>query len=497
MENPPPRNRHLSPQRVLPQSVMRKRILPASLGLVLWWIAAGALANGPNIVFILADDLAWSDLGCYGHRWHDTPHMDALAENGMRFTQGYAPAPICSASRASILTGKTTARLHFEFVTKNEAGFQKIDGDVPLKTPPFTLNLPLAENTIPERLSALGYETGFFGKWHLNAHHQRYLGWSPTHGPPTQGFQTAQEDFGSHPYSWGKKQPAAIRTVGEFPHDSMIERSIAWMKQKREQPFFLLTSLFHVHTPVRTRCEWLVEKYDAKIPQQVPKRKQRVTYAAFVEELDHHVGQILSAIREAGLEQDTLVVFTSDNGGHPEYTGNAPLRGSKWNLYEGGVRVPLMIRWPGRIDAGALCNQPAIGYDLLPTLVEVAGGDAPKGIEGKSLVDLFADPSREFDRELVWHFPYYHPERGYRKAQGAIGIDDFAVSKTHPQSAIRVGRFKLLHDYETERTELYDLNDDLGEQQDLSAEHPEHTARLRARLDQRLRDVDARLPQRS
>ena len=211
----------------------------------------------PNIILILADDLGWSDLGCYGHPYHQTPNMDRLAAQGLRFTNGYAPAPICSASRASILTGKTPARLGFEFVTKHESGYQKLDSEVPLKTPKITLNLPTEETTIAERLSELGYQTAFFGKWHVNQHYQRrYLAWHPKFGPKQQGFELATEDFGDHPYAWNKKQlPKELPPGGldgrpnvRVPVDSMVDRTSEFIRSQRgsDSPYFLMASSFYV-----------------------------------------------------------------------------------------------------------------------------------------------------------------------------------------------------------------------------------------------------------
>ena len=450
-------------------------------------------AAPPNFLFILADDLAWSDAGCYGHPWHDTPHIDSLARDGMRFTRGYAPAPICSASRASILTGKTTARLNFEFVTKNEPGFQKIEGTTALQAPSFTLNLPLEEKTIPEYLNRLGYQTAFFGKWHLNAHHQRYLGWSPTHGPQAQGFQFAEEDFGAHPYSWGKRNPAPITTVGEYPQDSMIDRATRFLKKKQTQPFFLMVSMFYVHTPVDTECEWLLKKYGKKVSAQSPNRDKRIRYGAFVETLDHYVGDLLLALEQSGQAENTLVIFTSDNGGHPEFTANAPPRGSKWNLYEGGIRVPFLMSWPGQIKAGTVSQTPVIGYDLLPTFVALAGGQA-SGVDGLDVSRVLGEPDWHPDRELIWHFPYYHPEKGYSKAPEQIGVNDFVVSKTRPHSALVRGNEKLLYFYEDEHIELFQLADDLGEQTSLSTMNPSSAEQLATLLKQHLKESSARYP---
>lgn len=447
----------------------------------------------PNILFILADDLGWSDLGCYGHPWHDTPNLDRLAADGMRFTDAYAAAPICSASRASILTGKAVARLGFEFVTKDGPGRQQVDMPTALLAPPLTLDLPLSEKTIAESLKTAGYATAFFGKWHVARHHDRYLGWSPTHGPANQGFEFAQEDFGAHPYLWKQSKPKTITDPGTFPNDTMVRRVCDYLQTDHDRPFFVMASSFYVHTPVQTPCEWLIEKYDARIPESSPSREKRLRYAAFVETFDHYVGEILTALKESGQLGDTLVVFTSDNGGHPEYTANAPLRGSKWNLYEGGIRVPMIASWPGRIAPGTTTATPVIGYDLLPTFADVAGADAP-AVDGVSFKHLFNDPAWTTDRKLIWHFPYYHPEKGYSVAVEKIGVDDFAVSKTRPQSAIRRGPHKLLMFYETDECELYDLRRDLSEQRDLVSKQPKTAEELSTALRSQLQSMNARFP---
>lgn len=457
---------------------------------------AEANDNRPNILFILADDLGWSDLGCYGHEIFETPHLDQLAAEGMRFTQAYAPAPICSASRAGFLTGKTPARLGFEFVTKPEPGFQPVKA--PLRAPAFTLDLPLEETTIAETLDEAGYRTAFFGKWHLNRHYQRYLGWSPTLGPAAQGFQVAEEDFGSHPYAWwgDKKQRGFLDLPdGEFPEDSMTRRAIRFLQSEHEKPFFLMVSHFYVHTPVQTRVQWLLDHYLEKIPEDQPRRKQLAPYAAMVTSLDHYIGVLLAELGRAGLAEDTLVVFTSDNGGHPEYAGNGPLRGSKWNLYEGGIRVPFLVRWPGKVKPGSVSDALVTGTDLFPTFAELGKAKTGAEIDGISLVSRFTEPETPAPaREFLWHFPYYHPEAGFAKAPAAIGIDDGFTSQTRPHSVIRDGEWKLVHFYESGRDELYHLPGDPSEQHDLSAAHPDRTENLQKKLDASLRERGARFP---
>ncbi|TWT56767.1 Arylsulfatase [Thalassoglobus neptunius] len=462
----------------------------------LWCVpvcAADPSESTPNIILIFADDLGWSDLACYGNTLHETPHLDQLARQGMRFTNGYSAAPICSASRAGLLTGKTPARVHFEFVTKETAGSQIPQPGQTLRSPPFTLDLPLEEVTIAEALSQLDYQTYFFGKWHLNAHHNGYLGWSPTHGPPNQGFEFATQDFGGHPYSYKKSPPKPIEKVGEYPADSLVDAMCEAIQKEHQQPFFMMASHFYVHTPVKTPCKWLIEKYSEKLEESSPHRMARIRYAAFVETLDHYVGQLLQALDASGLADETVVIFTSDNGGHPEFASNAPLRGSKWNLYEGGIRVPLIVLWPGTVEPGTTCDQPVAGYDITPTCVEIASADTttssnsaksvlPESIDGVSFLPMLQDPQTDLTRDLNWHFPYYHPERGYTDSLTEIGVNDFAVSQTRPQSAIRSGKYKLLYFDENDRSELYDLSTDISEQNDLSASQPMRTMMLRNRL---------------
>jgi uncharacterized sulfatase len=475
-----------------------RNLIPLVLLCCSYLSAAATDEVRPNIVFLLVDDLAWSDLHCYGHAYHRTPNLDRLAGEGMRLTNGYAPAPICSASRASILTGKAPARLGFEFVTKSEPGHQKLDSEVPLKTPIVTLNLPTSEVTIAERLAALGYQTAFFGKWHVSQHYQgRYLAWHPEFGPQKQGFAIAAEDFGDHPYAWKKNRTPTDLPRGEFPTDSMVDRTAQFIRDQRDSvtPSFVMAASFYVHTPVKNRCRWLVEQYERHLPPDAPHREKRLEYAAFVETLDHHVGTILDAIDKSGRRDGTLVFLMSDNGGHPEYCSNAPLRGSKWNLYEGGVRVPMIARWPGKIPAGTTSDTPVIGYDVLPTLADVAGGEVGRTlgeVDGVSIRDVLTGHRGQPERSLIWHFPYYHPEKTYSKAIERVGVNDFVTSKTRPQSAIRTGTHKLIHFAEDDRVELYDLAADLSEQHDLSREKPRITMQLRADLDRHLKSMNAR-----
>ena len=442
----------------------------------------GADRPPPNIILILVDDLGWSDLGCYGDDFFETPHLDQLANEGMRFTDAYAPAPICSASRASILTGRTPARTHLEFVVKKRSD-QPVLRNTQLIQPPFTLDLPLAEITIAETLTAQGYRTGLFGKWHLNEHYQTYLGWSPTHGPKQQGFQDADGDFGAHPYGY-KDREFGDFAPGEFPEDAVTENSIAFLQTNRDRPFFLFYSSFYPHEPVHTPCEWLYEKYAAK-PDAQGAAGDRAMYGAFVEQMDHYIGQLLGAVDDLGLLENTLVVFLSDNGSSPVYQYRNALRGGKWELFEGGIRVPMIARWPGRIRPGSESSVPVHGVDLFPTFCEVAATPIPsdREIDGRSLTGVFGgdDPGIEPDRNLYWHFPYYHP----------------VTTVVRPQSAIRQGPWKLIYAPEDHSTHLFNVSSDPGEQVDLSTRHPDVLQHLTQSLLDYLGAADARLPTRN
>ena len=446
----------------------------------------------PNILVILVDDLGWHDLSCYGNSIHQTPAIDRLAKEGMRFTNAYAAAPICSASRAALLTGKTPARLAFEFVTKTDAVPPK---DHKLIPPAYPTDLPLSEVTLAEMLAPSGYHTGYFGKWHVSQHYKGYLGWSPTHGPFKQGYEEGDKEFGCHPYSYfykKKKRDAVSYPDNTYAPDALTDKAIDFLQKNRDRRFFLQLSHYFVHDPVHTRMPWLKEKYRKLLPEGAA--KNRAAYGAMVDTLSHLVGRVLDELDSLNLTKNTMVVFMSDNGGHPTFSENGPLRGSKWNLYEGGIRVPLMIRWPGTVKAGSICDTPVTGCDLFPTMQEIAGS-ADDDIErdGQSLLPLLKGQESKKVRPLVWHFPYYHPERGYEKCLEKIGVSDFKKSQTQPHSAIRIGKYKLVHFQEDGRNELYNLDKDLSEQQDLSSELPEKAQELRQKLDAYLSHVKARM----
>lgn len=439
---------------------------------------SGDSVQTPNIIFILVDDLGWSDIGFYGNKVHDTPHIDRLAKEGLSFTNAYAAAPICSPTRASILTGKSPASLHFEFVTKPD------NSNPPahklLNQPQFPRDLPLEAITFAEVLNSV-YQKGFFGKWHLTQENDRYLGWGDKMGPLQQGFDMGSEIRGSHPYGYSDDEVNTFGnyTFGQYPEDDLTNRVISFLRKNKDQPFLLYWSLYYVHTPVKTRSKWLYKKYQEKLGEN---NKKEIHYAAFMETMDHYVGLALDEIGKLGIKDNTVVIFTSDNGGHPSFTNNAPLNGNKWDLYEGGIRVPLIISWPEKIDKASVSDASVTSIDFFPTICKLTNSDCSSvGYEGKSLLPIITSQGNDFDnRSLYWHFPFYHPPNDYEG--------------TTPSSAIRKGDYKMIYFYETERAELYNLEGDISEEHDLSDEIPQKTIQLKSQLFGYLKSVNARFP---
>ena len=435
----------------------------------------------PNIVLILADDLAWNQLGCYGSRFYETPHLDALARQGMRFTDAYAASPICSPTRASIMTGKHPARLRVtQFISPGDYA-----GDaIRLLEPDWTRRLPLEEETVAEALKGLGYVTAAFGKWHL----------SQAKTPPgSLPFNPDKQGFDQHFVTY-KPVPRMAREWQTPENDAhnvgiITDRTLEFMEKNRERPFFLFVSHNSVHTPLVEK-EALISKYRAKPDADAPTNHPVI--GAMIETLDLSVGRLLAKLDELELSERTLVLFFSDNGGL-EWSGddgqvpaNHPLRAGKGDLYEGGIRVPLIARWPTVVAPGSVIEEPVSSVDLFPTFVEAAGGVGKYGeIDGASLLPLLRGAA-SLDRDsLFWHYPHYH-------GSGAL-----------PSSAIRKGSYKLLEWHEERiyglenRYELYNLADDLGESTDLASSRLEKTRELAADLENWRNSVGAQMPQRN
>lgn len=468
----------------------------------------------PNIILIYIDDLGYSDAGCYGKEFGqnfiETPNIDKLAIQGLKFTDAYAAAPLCSPSRAGLLTGKSPARLGFEFVTNYGANWYQWDNPKwiarfngkKLLPPPYTVNLPLEEVTIAEILKKQGYHTAMAGKWHVSSHYKVYNGWNPAFSPDKQGFDWTADTFGAWGGGTQSDEDKIIKqkaTEGVFPTDELTEKCISYIKSAKS-PFFLFESHYYVHTPIDVNLKWLISKYQQKAPKGMPLKQIR--YAAFVETMDHYVGQLLDAIDDAGISNNTVVVLTSDNGGIPGLAFNRPFRGSKWNLYEAGVRIPMIVRWPGVIKESTVCHEPVIQTDFMQTFYEIAGGSKSKKVapDGMSILPLLKSNGKPDNgiyknRTLTWHFPYYHPEGDdYAKALLEIGVEDKGISQTKPQSSIRKNNLKLVYFYEDEHTELYDLANDPSEQKDLSKTMQAEAVRLKDELLNELKSAKARFP---
>ncbi len=453
----------------------------------------------PNVLLVLVDDLGWMDLGCQGNERLHTPHIDRLAREGMRFTDAYAAAPVCSPSRAAILTGLSPARLGLTNHIPDRPAFTP-DGAEWLPAPTLD-HLPAEHVTIAERLRDAGYATAFLGKWHLAGRSGKEGRGDERFYPERQGFE---RNVGGcalggpptyfDPYRIHNLPP---RRKGEYLPDRLADETISILREhgpdgeRRERPFFICLWPYAVHWPMEAPAR-LVEKYAER---RGPGLKDP-RYAAMIEALDAALGRVFAAIEEIGAARRTLVIFTSDNGGYSGVADNRPLRSGKGYLREGGIRVPLIIRWPGVVAPKSVCSVPVVGTDLFPTILEAAGVELEpdraldgisndgtsidgKSIDGKSLVPLLRGaPSLE--REAIYfHFPNYAWHRSNRLA-----------------SAIRAGRYKLIERLDDGTIELHDLAEDPRETTDLAGQLPARAAELRAKLAAWRKETGARLPRR-
>ena len=428
----------------------------------------------PNVVFFLIDDLGWTDVACYGSDFYETPHVDRLAREGMRFTDAYAACCVCSPTRVSVLTGKYPARLHITHAIPIQ-GSLRLKGPLPLVPADYCKNLPLEEVTIAEGLKPAGYVSASIGKWHVC--------WEEAYYPEHQGFDrnVAGNNMGYpgtyfYPYEgrwrmtprhpWIEWRTIEGGRPGEYLTDRLTDEAIAFIAENRDRPFLLYFPHYAVHTPLQAKQE-LIEKYESK-----PKGEHHhnPVYAAMIDSVDQSVGRVLRQIDQLGLAENTVVIFNSDNGGNGRVTSHHPLRGCKGNFYEGGIRVPLIVKWPGVVQPDSVCRVPVISNDFYPTLLEIAGLPLrpEQHRDGVSLVPLLKQTGGLESRPLFWHFPNYI---GARHPDAA-----------RPMSVVRSGDFKLLEFLEDDHVELYNLRKDQGEQHDLAGAMPEKAAELRGLL---------------
>ncbi len=443
---------------------------------VLLFAHTAVAAERLNVVLVLVDDMGWTDLGCQGSDLYQTPHVDRLAKEGMRFTNGYSACTVCSPTRAAVMTGKYPARLH---ITDWIHGHNKPKAK--LRPPEWTHFLPLEETTIAEALKAKGYATCHIGKWHLG---------EEKHWPDKQGF-----DHNIGGYHRGQPpryfSPYKIPTLkegpeGEYLTDREAEEACRFIAANADKPFFVYLPHYCVHTPLQGKAD-VIDEYKQRVAKGGESLRHRnPVFASMVESVDDAMGRIREQLEESGVADRTLIIFTSDNGGlvlgrrSGRPTNNAPLRAGKGSSYEGGVRVPFIAYWPGVTKPGTVCEEPVISCDLLPTILDATGIDRdewPENVDGKSITPTLADPAVALDRDaLFWHYPHYHPG-------GAT-----------PYAAIRARDWKLIEFYEDDRVELYHLSEDVGESKDLASVETKKAAELRDRLHAWQKSVGAQMP---
>lgn len=484
-----------------------KKLLYLALSLMLPVALYAADASKPNIILILADDLGWNDLGCMGSTFHETPRIDALAKQGALFRSAYAASPVCTPTRGSILTGKYPSRINITHVsgTRGSRGpGYKLNG------PSNVGSMPEGDVTLAEALKQAGYATAHIGKWHLAAHGDQKR---KTY-PQGQGFdlnvaggEAGQPGSYYFPYRSEKYPDFNVPGLdngkpGDYVTDVLTDRAVRFIEQNAGKPFFLNLWHFAVHTPIQPRTDKL-PKYEKKATalgldktnmDAQPEHQSfshlhqdNPAYAALLESLDESVGRILDTLERLALADNTIIAFFSDNGGlstgkNPKApTSVRPLRGGKAWLYEGGIRVPLIIRYPGAVKAGRTVNVPVVSTDLYPTLLDLSGLKLrpQQHMDGVSLKPLLTGKKDALDREAIYfHYPHYHP-----------------INTMGPSGAVRAGDYKLIEPYETGKVELYNLRDDIGETKNLAAEKPELAAKLAKMLDDWRKSSGSKMPE--
>jgi arylsulfatase A-like enzyme len=435
-------------------------------------------ADRPNILLVLVDDLGWKDLHCQGNARLDTPNIDRLAEQGMLFTDAYAASPVCSPTRAATLTGWAPARLRITNHIPDQERFTPKDAKL---LPAKMINqLPLERTTIAERLKKAGYATAFFGKWHLAGRAQWSKGamGDTEFYPERQGFDINVGGCaaGGPPsfFSPFKIHNLPDREDGEYLPDRLADETLAFARKHRKGPFFIALWNYTVHWPMQAPKD-LVAKYEKRKGPGVKDPR----YAAMIEAMDSAFGRILKGLDEMGLSERTLVIFTSDNGPFLGVAEVLPLRQGKGYLYEGGIRVPLIVRWPGVVKPGTRCSTPVVSMDFFPTFIEAAGLKlgAGEALDGESLMPLLRGGEKLRRESIFFHYPNYAFHGGNR-----LG------------SAVRKGRFKLIERFDDGSLELFDLEKDIGEARNLAKELPDVAERLAKELRSWREKVGAEMP---
>lgn len=462
----------------------------------------------PNVLVILADDLGWSDLSCYGSSFYETPHLDKLAKEGVRFTQFYAASPVCSPTRASVLTGKYPNKTGVtDWITGRQAGgkakpYEKLVG------PETAYQLSSEEKTIAQYALQNGYTTFFAGKWHLGETENDWpesFGFQSNKGGWSKGSPTGRINDSTGGFFVPYKNPKlSDGPKGEYLTDRLTNECLNFLDQQNDQPFFLFYSLYAVHNPLQAQ-DSLIKKYKAKQQtlgltpaqrfakdepwmQHENEWKRRLiqdhpVYAAMMENMDQNIGKILAKLEQLGLDKNTLIIFTSDNGGlstaEGSPTSNAPLRAGKGWLYEGGIRVPMIMRWQGKIPENKEIDWPAISNDIYPTVARIMNAQYKTGatIDGVDLLQLLG--REKSDRTLFWHYPHYSNQGG------------------KPGSVIRKGQYKMVYDYETDSMELFDLSKDPYEKENIIAKEQNLAIDMKKELFQWLQETKSAFPKKN
>ncbi|MFO1021280.1 MAG: sulfatase [Planctomycetales bacterium] len=452
--------------------------------LLLWLIllsgSFASAADRPNIVYILADDLGWTDLACQGSKYYETPNIDRLAKQGIRFTR-YYNCQNCAPTRAVLMSGRYPPRTGIYTVSTLERGQPS---DRKMNVPRNEINLPLDIPILPQALKQAGYATAMFGKWHLGQQGQYH--------PSQRGFDAALVSAGKH-FDFETSPPVAV-PQGTYLADYLTDRAVDFIQRHKDKPFFLYLPHFGVHTPYQAKPDYI-----ARWKQKPPAGTHfDPVYAAMIQSVDESVGKILATLDQLKLADNTVVIFSSDNGGvggyqsteppgpKPVPTDNAPLKGGKGTLYEGGLRVPFIVRWPGVTPPEATCDTPVAHIDIYPTLIDIAHAARPNNaiLDGVSFLPLLRDPHATLNRPAIyWHFPGYL--ESYVSKTGW---------RTTPVGAIHAGDWKLLQFFEDNHVELYNLTDDIGEKHNLAAQSPEKAKELLTLLAAWRKEIHAAMP---
>lgn len=437
-------------------------------------------AGGPNVVFFLVDDLGWTDVTCFGSDFYQTPSIDKLASKGVKFTNAYSACTVCSPTRAALMSGKYPARIH---CTDWIEGWKYPTAK--LKVPDWTMYMDTAEYTMAKAFRDAGYVTGHFGKWHL--------GEDSVYWPENQGFDVNKGGWKSGGPNYDKKKgyngyfpPFGNPRLKDLPNDEYLTERLAneacsFIDNNKDQPFFLNFWFYSVHTRLMAKQD-KIDKYAALVDST--KNHINPVYAAMVEHTDDAIGQVVSKLEQLDLLKNTIIVFTSDNGGllrnNGKVTSNYPLRQGKGHVYEGAVRVPAIVVVPGMAAQGMVSDVPVISMDFYPTLVDLAGIKVPKEIkqswDGVSLVKTLNGKGKLKRESLFWHYPHYHKE-------GAT-----------PYSSIRKGDYKLIRFFEDDKYELFNLKDDISEAKNIIEENTEKAEELKADLFKWYHEVGAQMP---